>query len=262
MNARASVVDPAPPGFKMDVPALPFVVSLPTRNSDTSIPIASAETQPFSLTHPNVTLFISGKVLPLPSTAIEALSSFASRYLSLQRNPISISSPLLPSLVFNTEFPSPATKPRVLRNVTIRNMKVKPYGSELLASGEVFALIVLPKGMNFQMDVKRIMPDILVFDGDADDSLPPLGTLGNVPSRPSKPLPPRAFGHILPDDWLDAKSAYDGTDEEGSIFSVSASIIDVPIQVLPGREKEFSNFVSKVCYQSRAQVRSCAHRDF
>jgi len=247
LNARASVIDPAPPGFEMSVPALPFIVSLPTRKNDTYIPIVSAETQPFSLTHPNVTLFISGRVLPLPSTAIDAVSSFASRYLSLERNPISISSPLLPSLVVDTEFPSPATKPKVLRDVTIRNMKVKPYGTEFLASGEVLALIVLPKGMNFQMDVKQIMPDILVFDGEVDDSLPPLGILGNVPSR-FPPLPPRAFGHILPDDWLTAKSVFNGTDEEGSVFSVSASIVDVPIQVLPGREKEFSNFVSKVCH--------------
>ena len=250
LNARASVVDPAPPGFQMTVPTLPFVVSLPTGNQDTDtyIPIASAETQPFSLTHPNVTLFISGRVLPLPSTAIEAVSTFASRYLSLQRNPISISSPLLPSLVIDTEFPPPATKPEVLRDVTIRNMKVKPYGTEILASGEVFALIVLPKGMNFQMDVKQIMPDILVFDGEIDEFAPTLGALGNVPSRLPHPLPPRAFGHILPDDWLDAKSLYIGTDEEGSIFSVLASIIDVPIEVLPGREIEFSSFVSKVRY--------------
>lgn len=242
------MIDPVPPGIEMTVPALPFVVSLPTGNPDTLIPIAFAETQPFSLTHPNVTFFILGKVLPLPSTAIEALSSFASRYLSLQRNPISISSPLLPSLVLNTEFPSPATKPDVLRNVTIRNMKVKPYGSELLASGEVFGLVVLPKGLNFQMGVKRIMPDILVFDGDVDDSLPYLDVWGNIPSHLPQPLPPRAFGHIRPDDWLNATSVYNGTDKEGSIFLVSASIVDVPIQVLPGREKEFSSFVSKVCY--------------
>ena len=225
---------------------LPFVVSLPTSDPDTHVSIASAEAQSFSLTHPNVTLLISGRVLPLPVTAIEALATFASRYLSLQPNPISISSPLLPSLVVHTDFPSPATKPKVLRDVTIRNMKVKPYGTEFLASGEVFGLIVLPKGMNFQMDVKQIMPDLLVFNGDVDDALP-LGALGNVPSRLPQPLPPRAFGHILPDDWLDAQSAYDGADEEGSIFSVSASIVDVPIQVLPGREEEFSQFVSKVC---------------
>ncbi|KAF8128752.1 hypothetical protein EV363DRAFT_1400524 [Boletus edulis] len=249
LSARASVIDPAPPGFELTVPTLPFIVSLPIGNQDTYIPIAAAETEPFLLTHPNVTLFISGRALSLPSTAIEAVSSFASRYLSLQPNPISISSPLFPSLIINTEFPSPARKPKILRDVTIRHMKVKPYGTEFLASGEVFALIVLPRGMNFKMDVKQIMPDILVYDGDID-LLPPLGPLGNVPSRLPQPVPPHAFGHILPDDWLNATSVYNGTDEEGSIFSVSADIVDVPIQVIPGREKEFSNFVSKILFGS------------
>lgn len=261
LHARATVIDPAPPDFQMTLPALPFIVSIPAANTDTHIPIAFAETHSFSLTHPNVTLAISGKVLPLPSTAIDALSSFVSRYLSLQHNPISITSPLLPSLAINTDFPAPATKPKVLRDVTIRNMKVKPYGTELLATGEVFGLIVLPKGMNFQMEVHEIMPDILVFDelGYVDDLLPPLMTFGNVPSRPSEPIPPRAFGHILPDDWLDAQSAYNGTDDEGSMFSVTASLVDVPIQVIPGREAEFSNFVSKVWYSFLALGFSNAH---
>ena len=262
LNARASIIDPAPPGFEMTIPTLPFVVSLPASAPDTYFPVVSTEVQSFSLAHPNVTLLISGRVLPLPSTAIEAISSFVSRYLSLQRNPISISSPLLPSLVINTEFPSPVTKPKVLRDVTIRNMKVKPYGTDLLASGEVFGLIVLPKGVNFQMDVKRIMADILVFDGDVDEeSLSSLGALGNIPSRPSEPYPPGAFGHIQPEDWLDAQSVYDGADEEGSIFSVSALIVDVPIQVLPGREKEFSNFVSKVCWSPSPPVVRVLIRD-
>ncbi|KAG6380131.1 hypothetical protein JVT61DRAFT_8218 [Boletus reticuloceps] len=249
LSARASVIDPAPPGFEMTVPTLPFIVSLPIGNQDTYIPIAAADTEPFLLTHPNVTLFISGRALSLPSTAIEAVSSFVSRYLSLQPNPITISSPLFPTLIINTEFPSPATKPKILRDVTIRNMKVKPYGTEFLASGEVFALIVLPRGMNFKMDVKQIMPDILVYDGDID-LFPPLGPLGNVPSHLPQPVPPHAFGHILPDDWLNATSVYNGTDEEGSIFSVSAEIVDVPIQVIPGREKEFSNFVGKILFGS------------
>ncbi|KAG9313776.1 hypothetical protein JVU11DRAFT_6136 [Chiua virens] len=241
LNACASVINPTPPSFQMTVPPLPFIVSLPAKNAGGPISIASAETQPFSLTHPNMTVHITGKVLALPSTAIDALSSFVSHYLSLQPNPITISSPLLPSLVFDTEFPSPPTKPQVLRNVTIRNMKVKPYGTEFLASGEVFGLIVLPKGMNFDMDVNRLMPDILVFDGDVDESLLPLTLLGNVPSRLPKPLPPRAFGHIRPDDWLEAKSVYDGTHEEGIHFLCIS---------LDRREKEFSNFVTKILFGS------------
>ncbi|KAF9224835.1 hypothetical protein BS17DRAFT_701623 [Gyrodon lividus] len=255
LNARASVINPAPPNLEMSVPALPFIVSIPSTRH-TYISVASVHTQQFSLTRPNVTLLISGNVLPLPPDAIEALSSFVSRYLSLQRNPISIISPLFPSLVVNTEFPSPDTRPNLLRDVTIRDMQIKPTspGGEFLASGEVFARLVLPEGMNFMMNVKRVLPDVLVYDGEVP-SLPPLPvTLGNIPNRFPSPLPPRAFGHIRPDDWLDSKSVYNGTDGEGSTFLVSASIVDVPIEVLPGRQKEFSNFVSKVIFSSEGAL--------
>ncbi|KAF8842794.1 hypothetical protein BDN67DRAFT_965188 [Paxillus ammoniavirescens] len=255
LNARASVINPAPPNFQMSVPALPFVVSIPSTRHG-YISVASVHTQQFSLAHPNVTLFISGNVLPLPSDATEALSSFISHYLSLERNPITISCPLFPSLVVDTEFPSLDVRPDLLRNVTIRDMQIKPSspGGEFLASGEVFARLVLPEGMNFMMDVKRVLPDVLVYDGEVPE-LPPLPvTQGNIPSRLPSPLPPRAFGRIRPDDWLDAKSEYNGTDGEGSTFFVSASIIDVPVEVLPGRQKEFSNFVSKVIFSSEGAL--------
>ncbi|KIJ63603.1 hypothetical protein HYDPIDRAFT_92125 [Hydnomerulius pinastri MD-312] len=249
LNARASVINPAPSTFDMTVPTLPFIVSIPG-TQHTPVSVASVHTQPFNLTHPNVTLFMSGNVLPLASDATEALSLFATRYLTLQRNPISIACPLFPSLVVDTEFPSPDTKPKLLRNVTIRNMKIKPTsaGGGFSASGEVFTRLVLPKGMNFMMDVKRVLPDVIVFDGEVPD-LPPLPMIqGNVPSRLPSPIPPRAFGHIRPEDWLDAVSVYDGSDGEGSTFLVTASIEDVPMEVLPGRQKEFSNFVSKVIF--------------
>ncbi|KAH7882984.1 hypothetical protein F5I97DRAFT_1930589 [Phlebopus sp. FC_14] len=250
LHALATFVNPAPPTFQLTVPTMPFTVSLPS-SQHTHIPVASVDTQPFLLTHPNVTLFISGTVLPLPREATEALSMFATRYLSLQRNPIYIFSPLFPSLVIDTDFPSPNPKPQLLRNVTIRNMKIKPAsaGSGFLASGEVFARLVLPKGMNFMMDVKRVFPDVLIFDGEVPDISTLLTTCGNV-HHVTNPLPDGAFGRIQPDDWLDATSVYDGSDDGGSTFSVTSWIVDVAVEVLPGRQKEFSNFVSKVIFNS------------
>jgi hypothetical protein len=32
----------------------------------------------------------------------------------------------------------------------------------------------------------------------------------------------------------------------GAVFNVTANFVDVPLEVLPGRQKEFSDFVSKV----------------
>jgi len=43
-------------------------------------------------------------------------------------------------------------------------------------------------------------------------------------------------------------------DGEGSAVAVSANIVDVPLEVLPGREREFSNFVSKVIFGPQGAV--------
>ena len=122
-------------------------------------------------------------------------------------------------------------------------MKIKP-GSPFLASGTVLARVVLPKGVNIGLDVSRVLPDILVFDGEVPDSDP--GAIPDPTPLPD-PLPARAFGHIRPDEWLPASCEPDVSEErEGTVFAVSAKIVDVPLEVLPGRQKQFSDFVSKV----------------
>ncbi|KAL4071758.1 hypothetical protein V8B97DRAFT_2084205 [Scleroderma yunnanense] len=249
LEALATAVNPVPPTLVVTVPRLPFTIYLPGAQ-DTLIPIASVFTEPFSLTKPNVTVLMSGHVLPLGPDAAEPLSTFVSHYLSLRHNPISIASPAFPSLILNGEFPSPPTRPHILRNVTIRDMKIKPEGTIFVASGQVFARLVLPKGMNFTMDVNKVFPDLLVFDGEVPDPT----NVSTIHDPFPDPLPPRAFGHICPEEWLNATSTYDGSEEGGSAFLVTASIVDVPIEMLPGREKEFSNFVSKVIFSSKGAV--------
>ena len=134
-------------------------------------------------------------------------------------------------------------------------MKLKPSGTAFLASGVVQANIVLPKGVTVGMTVYKVLPDVIIFDGevppsiisrrDSDDmdDLPP-------PMPLPDPLPERAFGHIRPKDWLPAVSEpIELQEEEGSAYSISAKVVDVPLEVLPGRQKQFSNFVGKVCFQ-------------
>ena len=239
LDAEATVVNPVPPTLEVTVPRLPFTISLPGLN-DTNVPIASVWTDPLSFIYSNITISMSGHVLPLDPVAADPLSTFVSNYLSLRDNPISVVSPFFPALVLSADFPPLPTKPQILRNVTIRGMKVKPLGSIFVASGQVFARLVLPKGMNFAMDVKRVFPDLLVFDGDVPENF------SMIHDPLPDPLPPRAFGHICPEEWLDANSTYDGTEEGGSAFLVTAAIVDVPIGMLPGREKEFGDFISKV----------------
>ncbi|KAL0576274.1 hypothetical protein V5O48_005718 [Marasmius crinis-equi] len=256
VQAVATVVDPAPLDFDVKVPSLPFIVSLPS-NTSKHAPIASVNTESFNLTHPNITLDITGHVLPLQANTLSLLSTFISKYLSGIANPITITTPIATGLSVDAEFPAPAEKPRILRNVTIRDMKIKP-GNTFTASGTVFARVVLPKGMNIELDVKRVLPDVLVFDGEVPDSVH-IGTSmfdDPPPRRPlPDPIPEKAFGHIRPDDWL--VSSCEATEPkagEGAEFTVTAKIVDVPLEVLPGRHTEFSDFVSKVIFGRQGAV--------
>ncbi|KAK7061020.1 hypothetical protein VNI00_000755 [Paramarasmius palmivorus] len=219
-------------------------------NESAPIPIASVRSKAFNLTYPNITLEISGGVLPLPTNSLPLLSTFISRYLSALSNAIVISTPLVPDLTVEADFPPPEEKPRILRNVTIHDMKIKP-GNTFLASGTVFARVVLPPGMHVGLDVKKVLPDVLVFDGEVPESAQnALGSRTPPPRRPlPDPLPEKAFGHIRPDDWLVSRCvAVVPEDDEGAAFAVTAKIVDVPLEVLPGRHQEFSDFVGKVIF--------------
>lgn len=389
--------------------------------------IAYVETAPLQVTSSesaegNFTVFLSGHLLPLPgslaritsnslssasasASASKALSAFLSTYLSSKPSTILISSPLFPLLPsrgdekerdrkkkmwIRTVFPPPVPKPKILRDVTIKDMVIRPpspfrphshshlqsnshsrshlfphlfpdldfnvlantsnLGFRLdtdmtewtpstnwvVHSGTVMAKIVLPKGMDVRIDVRGVLPDLLIFDGAVppsfdgpvppsfDGPIPPSfdgpvppsfdGPVpvpssfdGPVPPHedgrkgmdrgkrhliapplpPEKPLPspipPNAFAHIRPGEWLVAssepfedrdpgdggeggvvgKGGVEGQDgkgldgkekegegeeeEEGSVTFVRAQIVDVPLEVLPGRENDFGKFVRKVC---------------
>jgi hypothetical protein len=173
-------------------------------------------------------------------------------------NPIVVSTPLLPDHFIDFIFPAPHPKPQILKNVTIKNLKIKPTaGGPFLASGTVFVRVVLPKGMNIGLDVNRVLPDLLIFDGEVplppDISRPPPSWERGTETPPlPDPIPDHAFAHIRPQDWLDALSEPDNDnddddgEDEGSAYAVCAKLVDVPLEVLPGRQKEFSDFVRKV----------------
>lgn len=173
-------------------------------------------------------------------------------------------------------------------------MKIRPSGTTFLASGIVFAKVVLPKGIDVGVDVSRVFPDVLVFDGEAPPVFRPQQgpyevqegelaerntsrekkdnkkkhPLPDMPGLPD-PLPENAFGHIRPEDWLPSTSVRlesvgsnvedDGGDSDkerttGAVYAVSAKVVDVPLQVLPGRQRQFSNFVGKVIFGSEGAV--------
>jgi hypothetical protein len=120
-------------------------------------------------------------------------------------------------------------------------MKIVP-GMPFLASGTIFTRVVLPSGFHIDLNVSCILPDVLVFDGEitAEGPPPPTPPLSDL-------LPRRAFAHIRTDSWVPVESEEEisgpGT---GTSIHITVKKVEVPLEVLPGCEKEFSNFVSKV----------------
>lgn len=209
---------------------------------------------------------MQGHILPITTGALPALATFLARYLSGLPNDIVVSSPLLPGYDVAASFPAPYPRPQILRDVTIKNMKIRPVGTLFVASGIVLGRVVLPAGMNIALDVLYVLPDVLVFDGEVPPAPEPgylhaadgwgggRGRRGEAPELPDEPplpdpVPDRAFAHIRPDAWLPAVSVpAEPEDGTGAVYAISARVVDVPLQVLPGRQKEFSNFVGKVCF--------------
>ena len=250
--------------MQLTVPPLPFIVSVLRHSNDTlanhSTPVVHLESDSLTLTHPNTTVHVHGHVASLSHNSFPLLSSFVTSYLSGESPRISLSTPLFPDITVDTIFPAPHPRPQVLRNVTIKDMKIRPLTSgTMLASGTVFANIVLPKGMDMSLQVDAVYPQLLVYDGpvpddkpvemealwrDNDDNLPD-------PMPLPDPLPANAFAHIRPGQWLESISVPLGRqDGEGSVFAISAKIVDIPLEVLPGRQREFSDFVGKVRHTS------------
>ena len=280
IDATATMINPAPSFITFTSPPLPFVVWIDPPNDTTVqslVPLASVTAEPFTLTHPNITLSLHGNVLPISQSAAPALSSLISDYLSGIDHPISITSPLELFLDYtaHTMFPAPHPPPEVLRNVTIEGMKISASGTTILASGVVHARIALPEGMDMTLVIDRILPDVLIFDGplpSASSTASPLLTTratnptrpttkndddddGDVPPAPPlpSPLPQRAFARVRPDTWLAAQSSpttprRDWNEQGNTTLRISAWFADVPLEVLPGREREFRSFVTKVIF--------------
>lgn len=261
VDASATFPSPIPTSMELTVPSLPLIISVPLYQNGTlaghTPPVVHVETEPLTLTYPNTTIYIHGQIAALTHESFPSLSGFLTTYLKGESPTISLSSPLLPGITLDTVFPAPDHRPQVLRNVTIKDMKIRPLTSgTMLASGIVFANIVLPRGMDVSLQVNAVYPQLLVYDGPVPDG-EPVGTEA-LPSENEddglpdpvplpNPLPSNAFAHIRPEEWLGSISVpLEHGGEEGSILAISAKIVDVPLEVLPGRQREFSNFVGKV----------------
>ncbi|KAH9956370.1 hypothetical protein BC827DRAFT_1139612 [Russula dissimulans] len=275
IDAEATFVNPAPSFITFTSPPLPFLIWV-NATGDSLVPVADVTADPFTLTHPNITLSLHGKVLAIPKSAAPAVSSLISDYLSGIDHPIAITSQfeLFSNYTAHTMFPAPHPRPELLRNVTIQDMKIRPSGKKILANGVVHGRIVLPEGMDANLDVNRILPDALIFDGALPSEIPPESPRSSTPTKSTtnadsigdddsddvppapplpSPLPPHAFARVRPAGWLSAVSTRtaprrDWNERGNTTLLLSARFVDVPLEVLPGREREFRSFVSKVIF--------------
>ncbi|CAE6435996.1 unnamed protein product [Rhizoctonia solani] len=254
--------------------SLPFVVSLPSVDSKNPLPIARVETAPLGLTTPNISLAISGHVLPLPSSSssIAPVSRFASDFLAARASPVLITTDFLrdlgivEELTMEAEFPASAERPDLLRDVQISNMRIALRGEQIFASAFVRAHIVPPNSLSaIHINATRVWPDLLVYDGPAPQLWPfedrSTRAYSGIeydehwmepdPMPLPRPLPPNAFARIRPDSWIIAHTETSdnqrGGDENQGVW-VHAQVNDVPLDVLPGRDAELRAFIRKVLF--------------
>ena len=129
-----------------------------TRHQYLPYSLVSVTSELFTFSHPDITIFFHGGVLPIHRSVTPA------HYLSSVDHPISITSPfkLFYSCIVHTRFPAPDPRPEVLCNVTIEGMKIQASGTTILANGVVNARIAMPEDMN--VTLSRVLPDVLIFD--------------------------------------------------------------------------------------------------
>lgn len=159
-------------------------------------------------------------------------------------------------------------------------MRLNPSktGDTLVASGTIYATFGLPLGMEDLtplIDVRKIWPDTLIFNGEVPRETPGNSTVGRIMTPGDNPLPDplpeRAFARILPEHWIPAQvilpentddilgwddavleDSHMYTEKEKKVVTrvVTAEMIDAPLDVLPGRDDEFQAFVRKVSIYS------------
>ena len=157
--------------------------------------------------------------------------------------PPSWMSDIVQTLQMEIAFPGPHPPPKLIKSVTIQNMRISESRGQMRASGLVVAEVELPEQLRgVEVAVTGVLPDVLVFDGYPPDD-------GDV-DPDDLPYPLRAFGRIHPDDYLPATSQ--PSQEHTGILMVEAPIHDVPVQVLSGRDKVMSDFVSKIIFKGGA----------
>ncbi|WVO17878.1 hypothetical protein L204_105576 [Cryptococcus depauperatus] len=240
--------------------SLPFSISLPNAKGDSKMaevilePITINQSDTINLKLDGIiTANLDAKV----KNDISPLSLFLQNYLHGLPSPIHVhglsSYPYLPplpapmwllstfsSLLLKLSFPGPSPPPKVIRSVTIEKMSISEQSGNMKASGIVVAELELPEDMwGVDLSVRAVKPNVLVYDGSVPED-----------EENKEAYPPKAFGRIQPRDFLDASTT------PSSIipycYIVRAPFTNIDLDILPGRNKVLSDFVTKVVFKGGA----------
>lgn len=140
----------------------------------------------------------------------------------------------------------------------------EPEG-DLLCSGRVMGELVLPdhfSSLAEVIDVTELMPDVYVYDGglptsQLSTSLSPSDQLSfsstsfsNFASDyPPVPTPATAFARLHPSTYITAITTHiPANSTHNATTLISATFIDAPLFLLPGRSDVFRRFVGKILF--------------
>ena len=226
--------------LNITLPAVPVAAFLGRQK------MAEVVTDPVSLAASSLNVTMAGQVAQLDSSA---LSAFLQNYLHGIDTPITVkglgfipsfSNITLPQWVLQAlssfaaplVFPGPRPPPKVIHSVTIEHMRITP-GSRIYASGTVIAQIDLPRGMeHMDVDVTGVLPDVVIYDGPVEDG--------------------KSFGHVRPEEYLNATTAKGEDVFNPDRLTVRAPIENVPVQILPGKDRVLSDFVRRIVFKGGA----------
>jgi hypothetical protein len=213
------------------------------------------------VTTETIGIMIEGDILAVESG--DALSTFLQHYLNGEGNPIRVrglsampkgyngpDAPppwvlrSLPSLELDLVFPAPPDQPDIIREVTIEKIRLGQADGRMMASGTVVANIELPPGMErVALNVSAIRPDVMIHDGPVQGD-----TDEYDPDHP----PPKAFGRIAPDYFLNSTTAPSQDPATPHRLVVRAPFENLLLDVLPGRDGVLSDFVTKILLKGGA----------
>ncbi|GAA5902681.1 uncharacterized protein JCM6883_007206 [Sporobolomyces salmoneus] len=197
--------------------------------------------------------------------------------------PPSFVSDLAKDYTFVFKLPGTNEVPDVFHNLRMEDMKIKLGGGgegpegDLLASGRVVGEVVLPeaaKALEDAINAKRIQPDVLVYDGDLprfdlDSSSTFLdsnhgqfsfgkgggGKVDDQADYPPNPLPANAFARMRMVDSMPAETIHiPGNSTHNATTIVSATFVDAPLFLLPGRSDVLRRFIGKIVFSGKAKA--------